>query len=793
MRQKLLSRLLFGSIIASIAITELIVMFMSMVFHGRITPDYLITGAIAALLVSVIVVLVLLHLTKRLIKAEEDRSSIEAKLNEAQRIAHIGSWELGLVENKLWWSNEVYRIFEIDPREFGASYEIFLDTIHPDDRDFVNKTYTDSVANRTRYDIVHRLRFSDGRIKYINERCETFYDETGTAQRSIGTVQDVTKQYQAERALREREQELDAIIENLPSMIFVKDAEQLRFVRINQAGEELLGKSREELIGLNDYDFFPQEQADFFTAKDRQVLESGELEDIEQEPIETPQGSRFLHTRKVCIPDEEGQSKYLLGISNDITERKQIEDALRASEEKYRGIFDESVAAIYVFDKEKRFIDANLAGLDLLGYSREELLGMSLPNVDENPNAVLDANRQPLIGGRLVNYEHGLATKDGRHITVLNNSRPLTEADGTIVGMQSTLIDITKRKQVERALRERDEQVRLLLDSTAEAIYGLDLEGYCTFVNSSCVHILGYDNAEQLLGKEIHSLIHHSRIDGHHQPEEECFIYQAFRTGQQIHRDDEVFWRRDGSSFPVEYWSYPIRRENKVVGAVATFNDITKRKGAEIRIKESLEEKELLLKEIHHRVKNNLQVVSSLIGIQSSKIKGTSDPSSLAAFRETQTRINSMALVHEQLYRSEDFAHIDFQAYVQQLAAKLFNAFDVNPDAVLLDIHIEPIRIDINQAIPCGLIINELLSNALKYAFPKGRKGTITIGMQPYEEQMLKLSVCDDGVGFQEKLDVENAQTLGLVIVNALVKQLRGEIFVDWKGGTCFWISFKRR
>jgi len=260
---------------------------------------------------------------------EEALRRNEANLAEAQQVAHVGSWELDLVRNRLWWSDEIYRIFEIDPRKFGASYEAFLERVHPADREKVDDAYRRSVADRTSYEIVHRLLLDDGRVKYVHERGRTHYTEDGTPLRSIGTVQDVTDQELANRALKESERELDAIIENLPLMVFLKDAEQLRYVRFNRAGEELLGISREQVLGRTDHELFPAEQAEAFVREDRRVLKSGQALDVTLEPIDTVHGRRFLHTRKVCICSGEGRPRYLLGISEDITQRVEAENRIR--------------------------------------------------------------------------------------------------------------------------------------------------------------------------------------------------------------------------------------------------------------------------------------------------------------------------------------------------------------------------------------------------------------------------------------------------------------------------------
>ncbi len=268
----------------------------------------------------------------------------ETRLNEAQRIAQVGSWELTLDTSALTWSEQIFRIFEIDPVQFEASYEAFLDRVHPDDRDLVNATYRSSLETRQPYEIVHRLLMADGRIKYVQERGETEYRPDGTPLRSAGTVQDITDRRRAEEELRRSEAFVSSVLDNLPNMVFVKDAEELRFVRLNKAGEALLGYSHDELLGKSGYDFFPKEEADFFVAADRKVLAERRLLDIPEEPVHTKQqGTRYLHTKKIPIYNADGRPQYLLGISEDITERKQVEERLR-QEEVIRRVFEEREA-----------------------------------------------------------------------------------------------------------------------------------------------------------------------------------------------------------------------------------------------------------------------------------------------------------------------------------------------------------------------------------------------------------------------------------------------------------------
>jgi two-component sensor histidine kinase/CheY-like chemotaxis protein len=211
------------------------------------------------------------------------------------------------------------------------------------------------------------------------------------------------------------------------------------------------------------------------------------------------------------------------------------------------------------------------------------------------------------------------------------------------------------------------------------------------------------------------------------------------------------------------------------------------RKQAEEQIKASLKEKEVLLREIHHRVKNNLQVISSMLYIQSGYIK---DKEAFEMFKETQNRIKSMALIHEELYQSKDVSEIDVAKYLQKLATDLINSYRTQQEDIKLKMAIHEVLLGVNTSVPCGLIINELVSNSLKHAFPNGKKGEISIALHSDTDNKFALIVSDNGVGFPKDLDFRKTETLGLQLVTTLVKQLRGTIELDRSGGTEFKITF---
>ncbi len=212
------------------------------------------------------------------------------------------------------------------------------------------------------------------------------------------------------------------------------------------------------------------------------------------------------------------------------------------------------------------------------------------------------------------------------------------------------------------------------------------------------------------------------------------------------------------------------------------------RRQAEEQIKASLHEKEILLREIHHRVKNNLQIISSLLNLQSQHVK---DKEALEMFRESRLRVRSMAMVHEKLYRSKDLARVDFNEYVQSLGYHLFQMYGVTPDTVVLKVDAEGVFLDINTAIPCGLLISELISNALKHAFPDGLKGEVVVNMKPIEDDSYMLTVRDTGVGLNRDLDLKSTDSFGLQLVDMLSEQLQGSVSIQRNGGTTFTVQFK--
>jgi two-component sensor histidine kinase len=267
-------------------------------------------------------------------------------------------------------------------------------------------------------------------------------------------------------------------------------------------------------------------------------------------------------------------------------------------------------------------------------------------------------------------------------------------------------------------------------------------------------------------------------------------------TGTRV---DGVFYVSNPSSHPFTDQDEELLVRLAAHAAIAIQNaqlywqaqeELTQRRQAEAQLTASLREKEVLLREVHHRVKNNMQIVSSLLELQSDVLD---DDALLAQFRDSQDRIRSMALIHETLYQSQDLARLDLARYIHTLSAQLVQSYNVDPQRITIQIQVEPVVLDIDQAIPCGLILNELLSNAFKYAFPQNRTGEVHVELHADTAQQAALVVRDNGIGFPDETDFRHTESLGLQLVAMLTEQLQGTIALERDDGTTFTLTFPVR
>ncbi|MEZ4216176.1 MAG: histidine kinase dimerization/phosphoacceptor domain -containing protein [Myxococcota bacterium] len=356
------------------------------------------------------------------------------------------------------------------------------------------------------------------------------------------------------------------------------------------------------------------------------------------------------------------------------------------------------------------------------------------------------------------------------------------ELEERVVERTRALGDANAALHREIADRERAEsQLRLALEALPNGTVMVRADGAIAFANRAAEQIFGYARGA-LVDRPIESLLP-ERLRGAHRAHRARFAAAPSTRAMGAGRDLYAL-RADGDEVPVEIGLSPLATPEGafVLGSIV---DITERKRAEERIAASLREKEILLREVHHRVKNNLQVLTSLLRLQIHH-----SPEAESALAETESRVRAIALLHEKLYLSPDLAELDAASYVRDVARALARQHGVSDARIRVEVRAEDVPLDVDRAIPCGLIVNELVSNAFEHAFADGRAGTISVRLARHDAHTLVLAVADDGVGLPAEVDVASPPTLGLRLVATLAHQIGGELVVARDGGARFEVRF---
>jgi PAS domain S-box-containing protein len=401
------------------------------------------------------------------------------------------------------------------------------------------------------------------------------------------------------------------------------------------------------------------------------------------------------------------------------------------------------------------------------------------------------AVREAASSGRELNAEWRVCGGGGGERWLMSRGQPILDEDGGVGSFIGIAMDITDRKRTEEALRESQAKLETSLASIADAVFISDREGRFVNFNDAFATFHRFGNREECARTlvEYPGILDVFMANGESAPLDMWAVPRALRGETATNALYSLRRKDTGETWYGSYSFAPIRdKDGMIVGSVVVARDVTEQKEAEKALQDSMEEKTALLREVHHRVKNNLQIVASLLNLQASR---TRECQVIELLRETRDRVHSMALLHEVLYRSGSLASINFSAYVGELRVHLLRSFGAQATGVRVENRVGRISLPMEQSVPCGLIINELVTNALKYAFPDDRPGRVIIDLGPADKDMLLLSVIDDGIGFSSGIDLSAIPTLGLRLVSNLASQLGGSLTIEklYKG-TGFSVTF---
>ncbi len=604
----------------------------------------------------------------------------------------------------------------------------------------------------------------------------TLVDESG-ARRVLAQFRPLraTARSEAEREFS------DAVINSVPGAFYLIDLEG-HLIRWNSITERVSGYTAAEIRAMSPDQFFAPEDRERLRHALRHAFKTGSA--TVECTLVTRTGRRIPFLTSGRRIELHGTS-YLIGLGIDISERRQIEDALRQSEERYRSLIEDIHDILFATDERGVVTYISPSAEATTGFRPVEIVGRHFAEFIAPEDLPLIQSRfRDLEAGLEEPSEYRVRSKSGKDHWVQSSSRPRYR-DGKFVGITGIMTDVHARKVAEHRFRESQERLDLVVSGADLGTWDWDIPTGRVTHNARWAEMLGFspDELEQRF-TTWQMLVH---------PEDKDTVLQRLQDHLEgrtpLYEAELRLQAKDGS------WRWMLDR-GKVVrrnpaGAPLRMSgtqlDITERREAENRLRGSLREKELLLREIHHRVKNNLQVISSLFSLQAQTI---SDPKVLAALKESHNRVRSMGLVHHVMYQTTDFAAVDLVDYVRTLARSLYRSYSVDPEAVLLSVDIANVRLGIDAAIPCGLIINELVSNALRHAYPDGRRGTLSVTLAHCDDGTNTLTVRDDGIGLPADIVLPPAGTLGLALVDTLTRQLEGTLAIERSGGTAVSVRF---
>ncbi|OPY24263.1 MAG: sensory histidine kinase AtoS [Methanobacterium sp. PtaU1.Bin242] len=612
-------------------------------------------------------------------------------------------------------------------------------------------------------------------------------------------AQDITQRKKMEKNLKRSEERFRALIYNSTDLIRILDNDGL-IIFDSPSSQRILGYREGYFIGKSPLDFIHP---------DDQLKVKNDLKEVykKQNPG-IPTEFRIRKSDGTYIPVETVAQNLtddpavngVVVTTRPLTERKKAEKALLESERRLTDIIDFLPDATFAIDREGKVIAWNRAIEEMTGTPKEEIMGKgnyaySIPWYGERRPVLIDLIRAKdsefsskydfihKMGQTLTAEVFVPSVYEGKGAYLWVKASPLLDNKGHQYGAIESVRDVTNRKKAEDALKRSEKRFRAVAESAIDAIVTTDANGKVLFCNDSLGTIFGYSH-DEIIGSNL-TVLMPSRFREEYIKGLETFKFSGEhrRVGKTLKTRG---LRKDGTEFPFEM-SLSAWKSGGYNFFTSIIRDITEREKADDQIKKSLKEKEILLKEIHHRVKNNLQIISSLLDLQEAYVK--EDPTAVNVLRESQNRVLSMAMIHEMLYQSTDLSHINFSDYIRNMVSNLFHTYGVKSRITTI-IDVEKAFLNVETSVPLGLIISELVSNSLKYAFPDDRKGRLLISLKGKDKEF-ELVIEDDGVGLPKNLDFRNIETsLGLRLVNSLVNQLDGSIDLDKSHGTKFIIKF---
>ncbi|HET6528339.1 MAG TPA: PAS domain S-box protein, partial [Balneolaceae bacterium] len=619
---------------------------------------------------------------------------------------------------------------------------------------------------------VIRHSSKSGEIFYVKVNSHSYSYEGKESRLAI--IHDVTDRVEAEKKARRAFDELNHHVNHSPLAMVKWDAD-FRILKWSKRAEEIMGFKERSVLGKTPYVFRFNSDSDFaFVEEKMDLLISGKQDKVHFETRMNRKDGALIELRvhASVLRDTNGAIISVLTFIEDITQQKKTES-------RYLRLFENANDGIFIMEGD-RFIECNEQVTQIYGCQKSDILGQTpsdfspeyqpdgKPSRDEAQNRIEKA-----LSGDPQVFEWKHLQKDG---TPIDTEVSLNRLElGSEVYLQAIVRNLTEQKKARAELRKSEQLFKKLFLEAPGAIIMVDKQNRVKKVNQSFEKLFGYSKAE-LLDQDLDQIIV-SKEDYQKVPK-----MPAMHGGDGNFYSDVIRYTKKGEAREVLLGTIPVYLDGEAIAGFGIYIDITKQKENERKLKNSLEEKQVLLEEIHHRVKNNLAIISGLLQLQTFD---SQDEKIRSVLNDSQLRIQSMATVHELLYQSENFAEISFKTYVDKLVNSMKNTLPFDHQKIEVEIETAEILMDINQAIPCAMLINELITNAFKHAF-KGRKsGTIRVTLKEIGKRLI-IKVKDNGVGLPADFTIDKKKSIGMNLIQTLTQQLKGELNIKSKDGVCF-------
>ncbi|MEX0646542.1 MAG: PAS domain S-box protein [Balneolaceae bacterium] len=678
------------------------------------------------------------------------------------------------------WSDFAEKIFGWRFKEM-AGKNLFETGILPESKKKqIQQNITDLVEQKSSYFAIESEHITKERQKiYCAWHNVSIHDQSGNLVSIYSMVEDITEKKLGEEQLRESEERFRVLTD--ASLVGIYMVQNKLFRYVNPRFCEICGYKIDDLTNKIDPFQLIHKDDRPKLLRLRQMWDASEIDSFEVNVRAYTKQKRVIHVKvygsKIMMRDKPA----MIGVVVDQTKEVEATTKYKKSVASYKALFDSIGDAIYIQDREGVFLEVNESVEKMYGYTKNEIIGQT-PAFLSAPGKVDMKKTRELIDkafdGIPQRFEWWGKRKNGEIFPKEIHLNP-----GTYFGKKVVIAiarDISEQYEQQKILKQNELLFRQLFQNAPIGIALLDERKEVQMINAGFEDIFGY-TFQDINGLPIDSII---------APEERLDEATNLSERDEPFEVTSTRVNKDGNIVDVLIYGVPVILDGRTIAIYGIYVDITDRKEAEAKIRYSLKEKEVLLSEIHHRVKNNLAVITGLLELQS---QSTHNKGARKVLKDSQMRINSMALIHEKLYQNETLSQIEFDKYIEELTDVIQKSHSTVERPVSLQLDVDNIQLTITQAIPCGLLLNEIVTNSFKHAFSglNGKQPVISVSLKE-KKGKIKLIISDNGQGLPDKFEKLGKKSLGLTLINTLKNQIEAEMKVNVSGGTSYSFVFEK-